>query len=334
MPLRLIEVYIPINEYTKQIKEEILNFQNFGVWQDYITENQKILRILVDAQEANEILDQLEKKYSNLKDFRIILLPVQASIPRIDTESDKQEQKTKKLNLAFGKSISREELYNEIAESTNTNQFFIFLVILSSIVASTAILKNNVAVIIGAMVIAPLIGPNVALSLATTLGDKVLFKKSLKANITGFLIAVAVSFLIGAILYIDPNIPELASRTKVGLSDIVLALASGSAGALAYTMGLPTAIIGVMVAVALLPPTVTFGMLMSSEHYSLALGSLLLLFVNIICVNLSGVLTFLFQGVRPLTWWESKKAKQATKFAIFIWSVLLLILTILIIEFF
>ena len=339
MPLRLIEVFIPINQYTKQIKEEILEFQNYGIWQDHITENQKILRILVDSQEANEILDILEKKYSKLEDFRIILLPVQASIPRIDAETENKDENKPKLKLAFGKSISREELYNEISQSANTNQFYIFLVILSSIVAATAILKNNIAVIIGAMVIAPLIGPNVALSLAATLGDKSLFIKAIKSNIVGFLIALVLSVAIGKLTFLDPaipkltSIPELISRTKAGLSDIILALASGSAGALAYTMGLPSTLIGVMVAVALLPPTVVFGMLLSHGEYTPALGALLLLFINIICINLSGVLTFLYQGVRPLTWWESKKAKQATKIAITIWTSLLVILATLIILF-
>lgn len=334
MPLRLIEVYLPINEKTKQIKEEILAFQNYGIWQDHITENQKLLRILIDAQEASELLDSLEKKYKNLENFRIVLLPVQASIPRIEEEEEKDEENNSKLKLTFGKSISREELYNVIAESARTNQFYVFLVILSSIVAATAILKNNIAVIIGAMVIAPMIGPNVALSLAATLGDKSLSIKALKANIVGFIVAIAISVSIGKLFSVDPEIPELASRTKAEISDIILALASGSAGALSYTMGLPSTIIGVMVAVALLPPTVVFGMLVGSGNYTLAFGAFLLLLVNIICINLSGVLTFLYQGVRPLTWWESKKAKKATRMAITAWTTLLIILVFLIIKFF
>ena len=85
-----------------------------------------------------------------------------------------------------------------------------------------------------------------------------------------------------------------------------------------------------MVAVALLPPTVTFGMLIGSGHVSLAFGALLLLFVNIICVNLSAVATFLFQGVQPLNWWEANKARRSTKLAIFLWSFLLVLLALLI----
>ena len=96
-------------------------------------------------------------------------------------------------------------------------------------------------------------------------------------------------------------------------------------------MGLPSALIGVMVAVALLPPLVTFGMLLGLRlSRTCTGGALLLLSVNIICVNLAGVATFLFQGVRPRTWWEENRAKKSTRIAIFIWTLLLLILIVVI----
>ncbi len=114
------------------------------------------------------------------------------------------------------------------------------------------------------------------------------------------------------------------------MGDIALALASGSAGALSFTMGLPSALIGVMVAVALLPPLVTLGMLMGAGLTDPAVGALLLLLVNIICVNLAGVGTFLFQGVRPRTWWEASRAKKSTTIAIVIWTILLIILMLII----
>ena len=111
---------------------------------------------------------------------------------------------------------------------------------------------------------------------------------------------------------------------------IVLALAAGSAATLSFTSGLLSALIGVMVAVALLPPLVTMGMLIGAGYWQLALGSLLLFLTNIICVNLSGVATFLIQGVRPLSWWDAAKAKKATQKAMLLWGVLLVVLILLI----
>jgi uncharacterized membrane protein len=79
-----------------------------------------------------------------------------------------------------------------------------------------------------------------------------------------------------------------------------------------------------MVAVALLPPLVTFGMLLGAGKLSLARGALLLTAANVICVNLAGVATFVAQGVRPRTWWEADRARRATRNATLVWLLLLL----------
>ncbi len=122
---------------------------------------------------------------------------------------------------------------------------------------------------------------------------------------------------------VDINTPEILSRTSAGYSDICLALASGCAGVLAFTSGASSTLIGVMVAVALLPPLTVFGILIGSGNFHEALGALLLLATNIICINLAGVTTFISQGIRPNNWWEANKAKQASKKAITTWALLL-----------
>lgn len=336
MDLRLIELYLPSSVDIPKLREQLAEFPVLAMWEDKKSETINQLKIMLDSGDSGSVMDYLEKRFSSVKGFRIVLLTVEATLPRIEVKKDKppDKNKEKKREFKIGKGLSREELYNDISQSAGISGFFLFLVVLSTLVASAGILKDNVAVIIGAMVIAPLIGPNVAWAFSTTLGDSELFWRSIRSMIIGFTVSLIISVLIGVLLHIDPTIPELESRTKVGIGDIILALASGSAGALSFTMGLPSAIIGVMVAVALLPPTVTLGMLVGSGHTSLAIGALLLLLVNIICVNLSAVATFLFQGVQPLNWWEANKARRSTILAIFMWTTLLIILTILIIKVF
>ena len=336
MALRLIELYLPISVDIPKLREQLAEYPVLAMWEDRKSETINQLKIMIDSGDSGSVLDYLEKRFSSVKGFRIVLLPVEATLPRIEVKKAKPPENNgeKKREYKIGKGISREELYNDISQSAGISGFFIFMVILSTLVASVGILKNNVAVIIGAMVIAPLIGPNVAWAFSTTLGDRELFRRSVASMLLGLSISLAISICIGLILHVDPDIPELSSRTEVSIGDIVLALASGSAGALSFTMGLPSAIIGVMVAVALLPPAVSFGMLVGAGHTSLALGSLLLLIVNVICVNLSAVATFLFQGVQPLNWWDANKARRSTIFAIFMWSILLLLLAILIIKVF
>jgi uncharacterized hydrophobic protein (TIGR00341 family) len=179
--------------------------------------------------------------------------------------------------------------------------------------------------VIGAMVIAPLLGPNVALALATTLGDLPLAKQAALTSIAGIATVTVMTLIIGALLHVDPTLSQLASRTQVGLSDVALALAAGCAGALAFTTGVSAILVGVMVAVALLPPMVTFGLLLGGGQITLAMGALSLLAANLICINLAAVVTFMVQGIRPATWWEKDRAKKATRIAIAFWVTLLVL---------
>jgi uncharacterized hydrophobic protein (TIGR00341 family) len=196
----------------------------------------------------------------------------------------------------------------------------------STIVAATGLLRNSEAIIIGSMVIAPLLGPNVALSLATTLADFHLAKNALKVTFAGIGISLLFAISLGIILEIDPSAPQIATRTEPNLGDIGLSLASGIAGALAFTTGVASALVGVMVAVALLPPLVVLGMLIGAGYWDEATGALLLLFINIICINLSGVLTFVVQGIKPANWDKEGQAKNTSRAAISVWIFLLLIL--------
>ncbi|MEX0994653.1 MAG: TIGR00341 family protein, partial [Balneolaceae bacterium] len=241
------------------------------------------------------------------------------------------EEKEEAETPAHSMRISRDELYNDVNEHARLGPVYVTTVILSVIVAAIGLLKGDVAVVIGAMVIAPLLGPNVALSLAVTLGDLDLGRRALRVNIVGLFIALGVSALIGWVFGADPEIDQIASRTVVNFGDVILALAAGSAGVLAFTRGVPAGVIGVMVAVALLPPLVVGGLLAGAGYGSLAIGALLLTMANVCGLNLSGVMTFLVQGVRPRHWWEAKKARQASRYAIIFWVILLVIFTAIIV---
>jgi len=305
-----------------------------GVWKKTFTEKQILVKILVPTENSEAVIDLLEKRFQRTEGCRLVVLPVAASLPRpelaekepdVKTPSDEKPKKKERR-------IGREELYADLAYTTGLTKIYVFMVILSSIVAAIGVLGDNVAVIIGAMVIAPLLGPNVSFSFATILGDGDLARRSLKANLVGIGTAVVISYLLGTILTVDPTTPEIANRTAVGLGEVALALASGSAGALAFTTGVSATLIGVMVAVALLPPLVTFGLLMGSGHETLAWGAMLLFIANFISVNLSGVATFLAQGIRPLGWREAKRAKRRSLMAMALWLLMLAVLVVIILR--
>ena len=128
----------------------------------------------------------------------------------------------------------------------------------------------------------------------------------------------------------EPYSEEVLSRTVVGLATVALALASGAAGALSMTRGLPSVLVGVMVAVAILPPAATFGMMLGMAEFEKANGAALLLAVNIVCINLSAKLVFLLRGIQPRTWAEQQRARTSVGIAITMWVASLAILVAII----
>ena len=329
MALRVIEMVLPEDvgkhayEYLRDQEEHSL----MGLWYQSLAEGEILVKMLVSVEEAEAVLDLIENNYGSVDGFRAVLIPVAASLPRPEPVEEKQDDaeiaEAEDHKERKRERISRQELYVNIEDAAKLSKVYIAMVILSAIVATMGVLSDNVAVVIGAMVIAPLLGPNAALSLATTLGDGDLARTALRTGGAGIALSLMMSVVIGLLLQVDPTIHEIASRTHVGLSDIAIALAAGGAGALAFTSGVSAILVGVMVAVAFLPPLVTSGLLMGSGFFHLAWGALLLFITNFICINLSGVIFFLFQGIRPRIWWEADRAKKATRNAILIWIVLL-----------
>lgn len=327
MPLRKIEIVVP-DEKESSCKELLEDDSVIHYWRDHSDQSGHILKVLVDAVDTENFLDKAEKKFNNSEGFRLVMMTVDATLPRIQKEEDEDQQSSEDDEEKEIQNIrvSREELYTDISDAVNLNRVYMSLVILSTIVAALGVLRDNTAVVIGAMVIAPLLGPNVGLALSTTLADWELGLNSIKTNLSGLLVALAISVGLGMLMTVDSELYHIASRTEVHMSDIALALASGAAGVLAYTMGMSTAVIGVMVAVALLPPLVVAGLLLGDMQWQLAYYSIVLLFTNIICVNLAGIATFILQGVRPRTWYKSQKAKKYNRIALSIWISLVILL--------
>jgi len=326
--LRFIEISVPA-DLAQAVRDIVNEVDIGGPWHETLDDGRSLVRLLLEADQTGPIVDQFEKRFGSEPHFKLVILPVDAALPRQQKpeETIKAEQPVKAASA-----LSRQELLEEVHDMSTLSRVFLATVVLSTIVAAVGLLQDSVAVIIGAMVIAPLLGPNVAMAFGTTLGDPPLIRQAFMSTLAGFLIALIIAIGLGLTLNIDPtSINEILNRTHVTLYDIVLALAAGAAGVLVLTSGTSTALVGVMVAVALLPPTVVLGLMIGSGEWALASGAALLLATNVICVNLAGVVTFLFQGVRPLTWWESDRARKSSRIAVTIWMILLAILVVVIV---
>lgn len=328
MPLRIVQIVVPSGD-PALVDECLDGLPVLARWTSGEEVDRQILQVLMESGRSDALMERFEQQFGGEEGFRIILLPVEGVYPPLDPEEEEragiaapaEEPETK----VDGR-VSRAELLDEATTSSRSSGTYVALVLASSVVAAVGLLRDDLAVIIGAMVIAPLLGPNVALALATVLRERALALQALKTNAIGMAVALAVAAGAGVLLPVDPTVPAIAARTVPGAPDIILALAAGTAGTLAFTSGFPQTVIGVMVAVALLPPVVTFGLLLGSGQFPVATGAFLLVAANVICVNLAGVATFLARGVRPAEWWKAKQARKATLLVGGIWVFLLALL--------
>lgn len=281
------------------------------------------VRLFVKDHNIQSTLDRLQTSLPTEADAVILMTPVDA---RIGAENELLESDDGQ-DLA-----TREELFMEISKGTECDQNFIVLALLATVVAAIGISEDNTAVVIGAMVIAPLLGPNLGLALGAALGDKDLIKSAILTNAVGVGLTIGAAALLSLVWPPSLSSNELLSRTVVQPASVVLALASGIAAVMSLTTRLANVLVGVMVAVALVPPATVFGMMIGTQCWPLAGGAALLLVVNVAAVNLSAQLVFLLRGVRPRTWLAKREAREAIWVNIAVWIMLLVISSAMIVK--
>lgn len=336
MELRLIEVTLERTDVERS-RHLIERHNVHALWSMGIDDNLSMFRFITPANQVEAITDELTTLLAGHERSGIVVSSVEALIPSptepeqgVDETPDSDAPGSKKKQAGPGR-ISRDELYADVEPGTRLSRVYLLTTFLSALVAAVGLMRDDVAVVIGAMVIAPLLKPNIALALATTLGDSKLGWEAMKANLGAAAVVLITSFTFGLLFTSTITADQVLSRTTTDLGDIVLAGCAGTAGALAFTSGVPATLIGVMVAVALLPPLVCVGLLLAAQEWALAAGASCLLVINIACVNITAVVTFLVQGIRPMQWWEADRAKKATHRAILFWGMVLATLAVAII---
>ena len=174
------------------------------------------------------------------------------------------------------------------------------LLVLSTLIATAGLLSDSAAVVIGAMLVAPMMTPVMAAAGAVVMGWSRRFYTSMWLVLAMGVAAVLIS---GLITLLSPDVvfmPEqVLARTRPTFYDLLIALAAGSAGAYTITRKQTGAIPGVAVAVALLPPLASAGVLLVTGEFELAVRAVTLFFTNLIAMVLAGALTFMACGVSP-----------------------------------
>ena len=174
---------------------------------------------------------------------------------------------------------------------------FHFMLGLSAIISTLGLLANSVAIIIGAMIIAPLISPIMGITYATVMGNRKLLNRSSLTLLSGVFLTVVLSWIIAVGIGFKTVDSEILSRTNPTLIDLGIAMAAGAAGAFANTRRrIADALPGVAIAVALVPPLSVIGISLALGEFQYATGAFLLFSTNLISIIFFGGLVFLFQS--------------------------------------
>ncbi len=225
-------------------------------------------------------------------------------------QKNQKNQKTKTrvsktLNLVrnFGlKAIPIMMVRNSLFEESELTLNFLVLIISSCLIATFGLVLNSAAVIIGAMIIAPLMLPLRGLSFATLEGDWELLRRSFVSIAVGTLLGISCSWLVGTVIGFPEFGAQVLARTKPNLIDLLVAIvAGGISGFSKIRPSLEDAVPGTAIAVALMPPLCVVGLTLSQGEWAYSQGAFLLYITNLIGINLACMIVYIFSGYAQST---------------------------------
>jgi len=183
--------------------------------------------------------------------------------------------------------VDQAKVIEKHREDCALSERYIFMTAMSGGIAVLGLLLPSTAVVIGAMLLSPLMGPIMGLGFALAIGDYRWLKQSARSLAWGSVIAITLCAVIVFFSPIQTVTPEIASRTQPNLFDLLVALFSGMAGAYATIRGRAGAIVGVAIATALMPPLAVVGFGLATANWPAFSGALLLFVTNLITIALT-----------------------------------------------
>jgi len=278
--MRELEVMVPANKVP--LIKEFYDNQGFS----YKLEEFNDLGIITITLENNQtaaILEQLKVLGVGNIFGKIILRPIQLEISSLSKPSAEKSR-----------SISVDEMISNIKDLALLSPSYVILVIIAGILAAFGLVYDNVIVVIASMIIAPLLGPLALAVLGTLIPKNIYSKKAILTEFVGIILVIFIGILVGLIFKVSPNdLPtQISIRTQPGIGDIAFAIGSGLAAGVFIIRGENTNIIGVAVAASLCPPAANVGVLLANGLFKEALGSFVLLILNVMAIYFSCALIF------------------------------------------
>lgn len=327
-------VEISVRPETREPVLEVLDSEQIdytAVPTDDNSEYESLVSFSLPKNAVDVVLEELEKAGLDEDDHTVIITADTIISRKFGALKDRYRGK-----VLADERLARYELYAESEGLVSTIPVYVTLTLVSAIVATAGLLLDSAAVVVGSMVIAPLIGPALAASVGTVLNEHDLFWTGVTYQVLGVSVAIggsAVFAWLSKSLFLVPpgieviEIDEVSERILPNLFSLVVAFGAGIAGVLSLSTGISVALVGVMIAAALIPPAAAAGIAIAWGIPNAAVGSLILVFVNLLGVNITGLLTLWAMGYRPHIQRETGIARELVRRRVVAFALVILVLS-------
>ena len=309
--VRLLQITIPAGK-----RETLLStLDDEGI--DYVVSNETsgrefdaIAHIPLPTNAVEPVLEQLREVGLD-EDAYVVVLDANTVVSRRFIKLQEKYDENR---------IARDELIAAARDLVPSAKTYVLMTIVSALIATAGLLLDSPAVVVGSMVIAPLVGPAMSASIGTVVSEQRMFVRGIYLQVMGLLLAIiaafAFAFVVRNVNLIPPitditTVPEIRERIAPDFLSLVIAIGAGVAGIVSLTTGVSTALVGVMIAVALIPPAATVGIGLAWGAPLVTLGSGVLLLVNVLSINLAAMVVLWYSGYRPQHWFKTGHARQA-----------------------
>ncbi|MDY6770822.1 MAG: TIGR00341 family protein [Candidatus Nanohaloarchaea archaeon] len=312
--MKRIEVTVPA-ENEEEVEEVITEFDEPAVSEIEKDDREFVkFELSINSEEIDELTEQVKA----LTDLETGELTINVLEETAFIEKGKRRE-------GGSQALSVQEMYTKAFGFSEFNRTTWALIALATSIAVFGAVTQNVMVVIGAMVIAPMLGPFMSASFGLVIGDRKIIEQSVFYGSMSILFAMAVSFLIGLPIPLEPN-PLIRLIANPGFTTVPLSLAVGAAAALTFATEAREALAGVAVAIALVPPSAIAGLALAMSNMDILFDVLLVIVSNVMSLILAGSLTFKLLGIKPSTYYRKKVSETSLRRALIISSVTLVVI--------
>ena len=311
-PVRLVQVTIPTGK-----RETVLDLlEDEGI--DYVVTDETSGRAYsavayfpLPTNAVEPVLEELREIGLEREAYTVVISAETVESERFDALKEAYSEAENEERIA------RQELEARAEELAT----YAVMTVVSAVIATAGLLLDSPATVVGSMVIAPLIGPAMTAAVGSVVDDSELFRRGIGLQIFGIILAIISATFFAAFVQVTNLVPpgldplslsEVEERLSPSVLSLAVALGAGVAGAVSLMTGVSTALVGVMIAVALIPPAATAGIGIAYGDPALAVGSAVLVAVNVLSINLAALIVLWYGGYRPEQFFRHDRAKIAT----------------------